>query len=88
MPEQDDIFPEVCDSCSYEAKDLKSYSRPMGSKANLKEAKFCDACAGTLAGNVFWYPDHYDDNGVLRSVAYVTNMILDAIKATTNTPKV
>jgi hypothetical protein len=76
--------PDECDSCHFETRALVKYDdRIAGLRDPSKTtAWLCALCAETLAGNAYRYPDQYRESGnVMRTVCYVGNVILEALKS-------
>ena len=78
---------EECDSCGWPTEELTevdAYARTKGhgpfTPDDQKEwAWLCEVCRSSYAGNAYLYPRNYDDDIVLRTIAWQTNAILDAI---------
>ena len=63
-----------CDCCGYETEVTEYESGMPRVKGNL-----CRVCAATELGNFGYF--YLDDNyKIARSLGYITNMLLDAIK--------
>jgi hypothetical protein len=67
---------ENCDACGYPTKNLKKYEFAAGKEPGW----LCECCAGTYAGNAFFYPEQYDNIEIMRQISYCTNMILDKLR--------
>lgn len=70
-----------CEACGYETevREFKIYNGP-GREAD-RPADFCKVCSNTSIASAVEYPSqHIEDATILRTIGYVTNMILDAIK--------
>ena len=67
-----------CESCGF-TTEVKRYENDLPS--HPREGNMCEVCANTPAGNAFLYPaNHLDNADTLKTIAYVGNMILKAIK--------
>lgn len=77
--------PEFCLSCGFGTTHLTGYPR----RRNINYAEgcetkwLCDLCASTDAGTAVDYPTQYPDIASLRTVCYVGNVILAAIRSRT-----
>lgn len=66
-----------CDSCHYHTT-LEEYESQLIPKGKPK--LLCFLCANTAAGTAIDYPNFYPDKNTMRTVCFVGNVILDAIK--------
>jgi hypothetical protein len=76
--------PEECDSCHFQTDDLKMYHDRIAGLRHPEKADgwLCELCASTLAGNAWRWPEQYGDSGnTMRTVCYVGNVVLAAIRA-------
>lgn len=64
-----------CDNCGYPTTDLKHSKKYTGEEFNL-----CKICYGTFLGHASIYPSQVSDDKLYKSIAYVTNLILDEIE--------
>jgi len=75
--------PITCDCCHYPGK-VAVYRDTMVSKLHhgqeQKDITFCEVCASTLLSISHKYPDQCSDPKLHQSIAYIGNMILDAIE--------
>lgn len=73
---------EECDSCGFETTDLKEYPhRGERSRHSPTTMWLCFLCAHTPASNAYIYPSQYEgQHAILRTLCYVGNEILKAIK--------
>ncbi len=67
---------EECDSCCYGPVEA-TYTENGHPK---KGAWFCDVCAETFVGNVFFWPRQYENGQLYKSLAIGINMILKEIR--------
>lgn len=83
--------PDECDGCGYETADLTEHDAyactpghgPFTPEDQKERRWLCKVCEGTMSGNATLYPRNaIYDYATLRSIAYATNMILDAIRGT------
>lgn len=70
---------DTCDNCGYPTIDLKETKKYSGEVFNL-----CRICFGTFLGHASIYPNQVSDDKLYKSIAYVTNMILDEIEEIKN----
>jgi hypothetical protein len=82
MPDVARSQPARCDCCQYTTC-LKEYKRPSGGDWSATVSFFyCDLCASTDAGISSENPHPEDGRAVeiMKTICYVGNAILDAIK--------
>lgn len=79
--------PEGCFSCGFETVNLTEYPRRRAiDYAEGCETKWlCELCASTDAGTAVDYPTQFVDIASLRTICYVGNVILAAIRARSET---
>ena len=71
-----------CYNCGYETE-TEEYTSDYGEaiRHNFPEViRLCDVCANTHLGNATRYPRVCPDVKLYTSIAYIANMILDAIR--------
>ena len=79
IPEDAEI-PE-CDCCGYKAELEKvTGRRTYGVSVEEHSYNLCEICRSTFAGNIMFYPGQYENHPLIKIVAYIGNMILEAIK--------
>ena len=76
-------IPEECYCCGYQTKKLtlfKNLDTKIGGGGKLIHDDFwyCDLCASTMASTSDRYL--YEDANIMKTICYVGNVILDAIK--------
>ena len=68
-----------CHCCGFKTK-VVEYDRS-GVPHRGEKSLLCHICAYTMAGIAYDHPEQYPNEDVLRTVAYIGNMILTAIAA-------
>jgi hypothetical protein len=76
--------PGECECCGFETKKLtlfKDLDTMIAGGGRLRKANFwfCDLCAGSHASNSYRYL--YEDDRVQKTICYVGNAVLAALKA-------
>lgn len=76
LSDDEDEEPESCYFCSTDGVHLERHS--MGGKTGW----LCDVCAGSFAGNAYFYPEiqHPGHYALFQVMSQQTNMILKALK--------
>lgn len=77
-----------CSSCGFETEALQSYPnhRTQYDDAYTDESRrkwICALCASTAAGSALDYPTHYPEGTTLKTICYVGNVILAALRRPT-----
>lgn len=71
-----DEKPEECDCCGYETTALEFFDLPP-----RRPQWLCALCSGSFASTAVDYPHHFHDGGMtVKTICYVANVILDAIR--------
>lgn len=70
---------DECDSCGFQGP-TEAYPRRNHKLGGGGDKRLCVLCAGTHAGNALEYPDQYPNAEAMRTICYVGNVILKAIK--------
>lgn len=82
VPESDTTVeeePEECEGCGYAGAPLEKH-HPLSPRVH-REVWLCEVCSSTLTGNIVLYRTNYGEaEPVLRTICYVTNMILAVLK--------
>lgn len=76
--------PGECQCCGFETKKLRLFRLPTtiaggGQVRRNVPFWFCALCASTPASNAHCYPGQYPDAGIMRTVCYVGNALLQAL---------
>ena len=77
--------PEECECCEFKTAELKAYRSDKNFPQERDEKKWlCDLCASTMTGAFHDYPEQHDRDSlyVMKTVCYVGNAIIAAIKTT------
>lgn len=72
---------EECDCCQFTTTELTEFPMGLGSRTPNEPMWLCELCANTPASNAYQYPGRYDDHEVLKTLCYVGNAIIAAVKA-------
>ena len=65
-----------CNCCGYDTE-LKAVKNIIPEEESYY---LCEICRSTLIGNLLFYPGGYENHPLLKSVAYIGNMILDEVR--------
>lgn len=80
---------DQCDSCQFETTALHRYVGARGFAEKQDAAWLCTLCWSTMTGTAHAYPEQYRESGVvLKTICYVGNTILAAIKEKKDAPAI
>ena len=78
--------PGECECCGYATKKLRYFEKlptTIAGGGRVREGDFwyCELCCSTPASNADRYPGQYADTDAMKTICYVGNVLLAAIKA-------